>query len=93
MAILTPEVDAVNQIHNEIRIYESKTRDPRDLLTSINQKDMVCRFAEDDKNQRDLKFIKTLCFDNNNRKLIGWGDTEFLVLDIKTNRHLLYSIQ
>ena len=82
MAILTPEVDAVNQIHNEIRIYKSDSEDPKDLLDKIDHKEFICRFAENEKNQRDLKFIKNLAFDNNKKKLIGWGDTEFLVLDI-----------
>ena len=54
---MTPEVDAANMIHNEIKVYHSKSEDPIDLLKTIDQRQWVSRYEEDEKNNIDLNFI------------------------------------
>ena len=47
IAIMTPEVDAANVIHNEIKVYYSNSDDPIDLLKTIDQRQWKSRFEED----------------------------------------------
>ena len=44
---MTPEEDAANVIHNEIKVYHSKSDDPIDLLKIIDQRQWKSRYEED----------------------------------------------
>ena len=79
---MTPEVDAANVIHNEIKVYYSNSDDPIDLLKTIDQRQWKSRFEEDQKNNIDLNFIQNLQFDNRKTKLIGWGKEKFFILSL-----------
>lgn len=38
IAVMTPDVNADNEIHNEIKVYHSTSDDPGDFLQKIEQK-------------------------------------------------------
>lgn len=73
LALLTPEVDAANKTHFEIKVYNSKSDDPLEFLNYVENKKYVCRYEENQKMNVIFDFIETLQFDNRNTKLIGWG--------------------
>ena len=93
LAIMTPEVDANNVLYNEIKVYQSDSSDPMDILRVIDDKHWLCRFEEDDKNEMDLNFIQHLQFDNRGTKLIGWGKEKFFVLNLVTQKAVIHEIQ
>lgn len=93
LAIMTPEVDANNEHYNEIKVYHSDSSDPMDILRVIDEKQWLCRFEEDDKNEMDLNFIQHLQFDNRGTKLIGWGKEKFFVLNLTTQKAVIHEIQ
>lgn len=43
---MTPEVDAKNEVHNEIKIYVSEDRDPKEIIEKVRQREFTYRFTE-----------------------------------------------
>ena len=60
IATMTPEVDATNITHNEIRVYHTKSDDPMEFLKEIEQRNWICRFEEDIRNNMDLNFVSSM---------------------------------
>lgn len=92
-AFMTPEVDALNIVRSEIKIYRCfNPKNPGEILDLIKNKDYIVRYVEDEKMKRDLSFIDELIFDNKCQKLIGLGKTKFLVIDIESKKDFIYEI-
>ena len=84
LAIFRPANDSKGVRRHFIDVYQCDSEDPYDILKVIEAQKCKCSYQENDKNKQDISFVKDLIFDDDDSKVIAFGDKDFFVLNIES---------
>ena len=76
----------------ELKIFNIEDNSPFTLMNKIKNNHSIDVLFENRLTQDDLRFIKTIKFDAQNRFLLGFGDVKIFIFNVDTFEHKFYTI-